>query len=358
MIKAKTGKPLEASRSRSQIIVLFVALIVFIVLLFANFAYLNTQSTYDKQYIGHAGELRVLSQRIAKNATEAAAGKPAAFKLLSDARNDFAQRWGSLKQGDPVTGLPPAPATLRPQMRAVQLDWERLLKNTDAILSSEQTVLSLHQVAATLAETVPQLQVEYEKVVEILLQRGAPAAQVAMAQRQSLLAERILGAVNTVLAGDENASQAADTFGRDAARFGQVLNGMLQGDPALKISQVQDRDARARLSEISELFEFVSGSVDEILETSPRAVQGPRIGRQHLQPVADPARRGFAPGHRLRKPRRRAFRQYHRRLCAGFAGADVDHPDWPGDGPRNQPPVARNRTKERAQPERDHAVAG
>jgi len=194
MTKAKTGKSAEGSRSRSQIIVLFIALIVFIMLLFANFAYLNTQANYDKQYIGHAGELRVLSQRIAKNATEAAAGKAAAFKLLSDARNDFAQRWGYLKKGDPATGLPPAPATVRPEMRAVQLDWERLLKNTDAILSSEQTVLSLHQVAATLAETVPQLQIEYEKVVEILLQRGAPAAQVAMAQRQSLLAERILGA--------------------------------------------------------------------------------------------------------------------------------------------------------------------
>jgi len=260
---------MEASRSRSQIIALFIALIIFIMLLFANFAYLNTQATYDKQYIGHAGELRVLSQRIAKNATEAAAGKAAAFKLLSDARNDFARRWSYLKKGDPATGLPPAPASVRPEMRAVQLDWERLLKNTDAILSSEQTVLSLHQVAATLAETVPQLQIEYEKVVEILLQRGAPAAQVAMAQRQSLLAERILGAVNTVLSGDENSQQAADAFGRDAARFGQVLNGMLQGNPALKVSQVEDRDARARLSEISELFQFVSGSVDEILETSP-----------------------------------------------------------------------------------------
>ncbi len=31
--------------------------------MFANFTYLNTQSNYDKQYIGHAGELRVLSQR-------------------------------------------------------------------------------------------------------------------------------------------------------------------------------------------------------------------------------------------------------------------------------------------------------
>lgn len=273
MTKAKTGKPLEGSRSRSQIIVLFIALIVFIMLLFANFAYLNTQATYDKQYIGHAGELRVLSQRIAKNATEAAAGKAAAFKLLGDARNDFARRWGYLKKGDPDTGLPGAPVALRQEMRAVQLDWEKLLKNTDAILASEQTVLSLHQVAATLAETVPQLQVEYEKVVEILLQRGAPAAQVAMAQRQSLLAERILGAVNTVLAGDENAVQAADAFGRDAARFGQVLNGMLQGNPGLKISQVEDPDARARLAEISELFEFVSGSVDEILETSPELFQ-------------------------------------------------------------------------------------
>ena len=269
MTTATTPKPQAGSRSRSQIVVLFIALIVFIMLLFANFAYLNTQSTYDKQYIGHAGELRVLSQRIAKNATEAAAGKAAAFKLLGEARNDFAQRWGYLKKGDPQTGLPAAPSAVRAEMRAVQTDWEALLKNTDAILASEQTVLSLHQVAATLAETVPQLQMESEKVVDILLQRGAPASQVALAQRQSLLAERILGAVNTVLAGDETAQQAADAFGRDAARFGLVLNGMLQGNPALKISQVEDPDARSRLTEIAELFEFVSGSVDEILETSP-----------------------------------------------------------------------------------------
>lgn len=112
MTTATTPKPQAASRSRSQIIVLFIALIVFIMLLFANFAYLNTQSTYDKQYIGHAGELRVLSQRIAKNATEAAAGKAAAFKLLSDARNDFAQRWGYLKKK-----VTPRPACRRRPVR-------------------------------------------------------------------------------------------------------------------------------------------------------------------------------------------------------------------------------------------------
>jgi twitching motility protein PilJ len=257
------------TRSIAQITVLFLILILSIILLFANFAYLNTQSNYDKQYIGHAGELRVLSQRIAKNATEAAAGKSLAFKLLSDARNDFERRWGYLREGDKSTGLPPAPANVRDEMEAVRQDWENLRKNTDTILASEPTVLSLHQVAATLAETVPQLQVEYEKVVEILLQSGAPANQVVVAQRQLLLAERILGSVNTVLAGDDSAAQAADAFGRDAARFGQVLEGMLSGNTAIQVTRVEDADARARLADIAELFQFVAGSVDEILETSP-----------------------------------------------------------------------------------------
>jgi twitching motility protein PilJ len=264
---------LEGARSRSQIIALFVALIIFIVLLFVNFAYLNTQSTYDKQYIGHAGELRVLSQRIAKNATEAAAGKPEAFKLLADARNDFDMRWGFLRKGDKATGLPPAPQGVRDELQAVQTDWEALRKSTDVILASEQTVLSLHQVAATLAETIPQLQVEYEKVVDILLQNRAPASQVAVAQRQSLLAERILGSVNKVLSGDDTAVQAADAFGRDASQFGRVLSGMLDGNVNMRIAQVEDPDARTRLAEIAELFQFVSGSVDEILETSPELFQ-------------------------------------------------------------------------------------
>jgi twitching motility protein PilJ len=267
------GKSLEGARSRSQIVVLFICLIVFIMLLFVNFAYLSTQSNYDKQYIGHAGELRVLSQRIAKNATEAAAGKAAAFKLLGEARNDFDTRWQYLKKGDKSTGLPAAPAAVGDELKAVQTDWENLRKSTDVILAREQTVLSLHQVAATLAQTIPQLQVESEKVVDILLQTRAPASQVALAQRQSLLAERILGAVNTVLSGDETAVQAADAFGRDASQFGRVLNGMLEGNAALKIAQVEDRDARARLGEISELFQFVSGSVDEILETSPELLE-------------------------------------------------------------------------------------
>ena len=265
MKKINAGNLFAGMRSSSVIAGLFIVLIVSIVLLFANFAYLNTQSNHDKQYIGHAGELRVLSQRIAKNATEAAAGKGEAFKLLKDARNDFEKRWNILVNGDESTSLPPSPEAVKPQMDVVQQDWDGLRKNADSILASEQTVLSLHQVASTLAETIPQLQVEYEEVVDILLENGAPADQVAVAQRQSLLAERILGSVNKVLAGD--------SFGRDASLFGRVLKGMQEGNAAMSISKVTNAEAVDRLNEIAELFEFVSGSVDEILETSPDLFQ-------------------------------------------------------------------------------------
>ncbi|WP_397377281.1 methyl-accepting chemotaxis protein [Pseudomonas sp.] len=273
MKKLNAGKLLAGARSSTLVAGLFIVLIVSIVLLFANFAYINTQSNYDTEYIGHAGELRVLSQRIANNSTEAAAGTAEAFELLRAARNDFQARWGYLTDGDEATGLPAAPESLQPQMAVVQQEWDTLRQNTDAILANEQTVLSLHQVAATLAETIPQLQVEYEEVVDILLESGAPAAQVSVAQRQSLLAERILGSVNKVLAGDQDSVQAADMFGRDASLFGRVLAAMLEGNAAMEISQVSDEEALERLAEISELFEFVSGSVDEILETSPELFQ-------------------------------------------------------------------------------------
>ena len=69
MKKLNAGNLFAGTRSSTLIAGLFIVLIVSIVLLFANFAYINTQSNYDTEYIGHSGELRVLSHRIAKNST-------------------------------------------------------------------------------------------------------------------------------------------------------------------------------------------------------------------------------------------------------------------------------------------------
>ncbi|MDH4763847.1 twitching motility protein PilJ [Pseudomonas sp. SORGH_AS199] len=252
---------------------MFVVLIVAIVLLFANFAYLGTQTNYDNQYQGQATELRILSQQLAKSASEAATGKAEAFKDLRQARAEFERRLNILRSGDPQTGLPPSPAILGPRLDTLESQWENQRKQVDSMLGSEQTVLSLHQLSGALADTIPQLQVENEEIVDILIERGAPASQVVVAQRQALLAERILGAINKILTGDEAAVQAADSFGRDASLFGRVLKAMREGNASMGITKITDPEAVGRLNEANKLFEFVSGNVDEILATSPELLQ-------------------------------------------------------------------------------------
>ncbi|MBU2707804.1 type IV pili methyl-accepting chemotaxis transducer N-terminal domain-containing protein [Zooshikella marina] len=269
-------KGISAKNQTSQIIAaLFVLLIVSLVAMIANFLYVNNKASEDKEYIGHSGELRVLSQQIAKNSTEAAAGKSDAFKLLRTAHDAFNVSFTTLQKGsDDLPAVEQQNSdTLNQQMSSLAGIWQRVSKNANDIMNTEDTVLSLHDVAGTLSETVPQLQIEYDEVVEILLETNAPAGQVALAQKQSWLAERILGSVNKVLEGTEDSVMAADSFGRDASLFGRVLRGMINGDSELGITRVTDSEAIDRLNEISDLFEFVDGSVDEILETSPELFQ-------------------------------------------------------------------------------------
>ncbi|MCP5208334.1 MAG: type IV pili methyl-accepting chemotaxis transducer N-terminal domain-containing protein [Hahellaceae bacterium] len=259
--------------------ILFLALIVVFVII-------NRDSDHDKEYINHASDLRVLSQEIAKNATEAASGKPEAFNQLKRSRDDFERLWNLILLGNSETGLPPSKVAAG---TGVQKLWNDVRSNADQILSTQDIVLSLHQVAETLNETIPAMQVEYEEVIDILLENQAPAEQISVAERQQLRAERIVRTVNDVLSGDENAVLAADRFGRDAKLFGRVLAGMLEGNDVMGITQVEDQDAVFGLEAIAEDFEFVNENVDAILESSPElfkvrnAADGLFVGSQELK---------------------------------------------------------------------------
>jgi len=270
-MKASAGSAILSNFMNNTARLVFTGLFLVSIIAFLIITVLvQYKSDQISQYVSHSGELRVLSQQIAKNATEAAAGKEEAFRLLRAARTNFETRWGYITNGNSETGLPPSSVE---GIDDLQTLWTDVRGSADRILETQDTVLSLHEVAATLSETIPQLQVEYDEVVEILLDNDAPAEQVAVAQRQSWLAERIVRSVNKVLSGGDDAVMAADSFGRDANLFGRVLNGMIEGNVAMHIQPVTDEEAIDSLAEISELFEFVAGSVDEILETSPELFQ-------------------------------------------------------------------------------------
>jgi len=265
-MKRRTGKFSAGQGANKNIVILISLLIALTIALIAVLFIINRNSRFDQEYTAHASEMRVLSQEIAKNATEAAGGKAKAFDQLQRSRNDFAHLWGFITKGNPETGLPPSDV---PEQTKVQHYWDLIRTNADQILRNKDTVLALHQVADTLNQTIPQLQAEYDDIVQVLLDNKAPAEQVALAQHQSLLGERIVRSVNNILSGDKDAVMSADQFGKDAQRFGRVLHGEMNGNTALGISKITNQDAKYGLQSVQELFDFVQKNVNAILQASP-----------------------------------------------------------------------------------------
>ncbi|WP_196160614.1 methyl-accepting chemotaxis protein [Reinekea sp. G2M2-21] len=273
-MKHRAGNLLTILGTNRLLSILLASLLLVILAAVAVVVQVGTLTRYDTEFFENAGELRVLSQEIAKNASEASAGKEEAFSLLQKARAEFEIRWNYILQGNPVSRLP-AISEHAPGVNVNDLGnvWIRVSDAADLIVESRDTIIALHTTANTLAERIPELQVEYDEVIEILLENDASPAQVAVAQRQSWLAERIVRSINKVLVGGEGAVMAADSFERDAVLFERVLDGMRFGNPNLDIEQIKDPEAATSLESIAQIFEVVSGSVTQIMATSPELFQ-------------------------------------------------------------------------------------
>ncbi|MGV6806355.1 MAG: methyl-accepting chemotaxis protein, partial [bacterium] len=193
---------------------------------------------------------------------QAVAAQPGAFDNLQSVVDQMSLSWADLQASvsgelDGVT------------VRGFESEWAESKQNALTIVADKEKVIFLNEVADTLNKTLPQLQQEHSQVVETLLEASAPGDQVAVAQNQTWLAERIGRNVDKMLAGGSDAEAAADQFNRDANLFGRVLEGMKKGDPVLGISRVSNRAARANLDNITQSFEFVNNSIQDIIEATP-----------------------------------------------------------------------------------------
>lgn len=244
-------------------------LFIFIVVGGVNL-FLGLQSSNENQSrLTKAGNLRVLSQQVAKNASEASQGNADAFRLLDDSRKEFQAQFNHLNNGDDSKGLPPSPDNIRNnQVKQVGDLWAKMNADAQVVSQGQDTVVGLYDIANQLSQTLPQMQFLFEKVQDILLDAGANSQQVMYATRQLTYAERINRSFQEVLAGGDDAGLAAENFGQDVDIFGEVLTGMLEGDEMLGISRVSNAEARQALEEISQQYVGVKQSVEYVISNT------------------------------------------------------------------------------------------
>lgn len=254
--------------SSSRAFTLSVGLLIVATLCFcASLFMFLRDASHDSKYLQLAGDLRVFAHQISTSSRESTEGDASSFATLSKATERFEKSFSTLKAGN--DSLPGIESMLSTELKELSSIWGSVSKNSDTIVSNRERILFLHDVAQTLNESIPELQREYESVIEILLDKDALPDQVAIAQKQTLLAERIARNVDKMLEGGSTAQQSADQFNLDASIFGGVLNGMLKGDSSLGVKRVRDEQARESLQRIERLFRFVASSVDDIFSASP-----------------------------------------------------------------------------------------
>ena len=237
-------------------------------------------------YLGYAHELQTLSQEIAKNSKAAPQGEVAIFDVLAENRSNFDAILGYLINGNQIMHLPPSPEDTKTELDRASALWEETRTQLDDILNNRDAMVSLRDIAGDLAITMSAIQLDNNKIVATMLLANAPTNQVALAQRQTQLIERMSRSVDKII--ELGTTKAlSDSFSRDSENFTRVLEGIANGNRELLLTASNNADVQASLNRIDELFRSVMTRMVEINARSAHVAEMKESAESIYQGSAD-----------------------------------------------------------------------
>ena len=211
------------------------------------------------------GDLRLLSQTVSRQATEAtASGTKESIDKLKSLQAEFNRNLDVVKSGNSSSA----------ELQAVENDWAKVSKNIDLIVSQQKFINTLYDTNIAIGEAIPGIQAEYNLMVDQMARQNLSSTQVIIAKNQVFLAERILRSISSVLVGVENSRETADDFSVDTETFGLYLNAQLNGSAELGVQRIENADLRASLESIQADYENVlKSAASVVLKNSEQIVQ-------------------------------------------------------------------------------------
>lgn len=269
------GKP-----QQDQIKILAVAFAALALLAVLMMLLTGRGNSHSASYISAAGQMRMLSQRVAKAAQGSLQGNQAALSELSGSRGKFRELLDALAKGGPVDSrvVPASPAAVTPQLEALTTEWEKTDRNVSLVLTQEKNLVALSNSVAAINAKNSQLLELAEQIAAIKLQLGANAREIAAANQVVMLTQRIAKNANQLLVGDVIAPEVAFLLGKDSASFRQLINGLASGSDSLRLGAANDPDLKDRLAQLDKAAQETEQSINGILSNVQPLVQAKQAG--------------------------------------------------------------------------------
>ncbi|MBK7900124.1 MAG: type IV pili methyl-accepting chemotaxis transducer N-terminal domain-containing protein [Azonexus sp.] len=227
----------------------------------------NNRAANGTAYVTAAGEMRMLSQRLAKASSLALQGNPAAFAQLKDSKDTFATLLDRLSNGGTIgeTSVPASPGSVQTEIQALAALWGETEKNATAVIAQEKNLINLGKDVATIDAKNPQLLDISEQVAALKLQNATGAREIAAANQLVMLTQRIAKNASAMLVGDVINPEVAFLLGKDTNAFRDLLAGLQKGSESLRLSAANDADTKEKLAALEAAFKDYQGAVGNIL---------------------------------------------------------------------------------------------
>ncbi|HEV2978580.1 MAG TPA: methyl-accepting chemotaxis protein [Casimicrobiaceae bacterium] len=229
-----------------------------------------------------ATEMQMLSQRLARGTSLAVQGNAQAFDSVRDSRDRFRADLESLSKGGTVRGVR-VDATSTEAIQTLLNDlgtrWDRIEKDATAVLDNQQSLLSLSKGLAGINDGNTTLLELAEQAASQAAAGGGSVREIDLTNQLAMLSQRIAKNANSLVSGDDIDPETAFLLGKDAGTFRDVLNGLLKGSDALRLSGVKNDEARATLAELQKRFVVYDAGVNAILQNMQRLVIAKQAAR-------------------------------------------------------------------------------
>ncbi len=243
-------------------------LIASVLAMVAMFSIESGQAGKNKLYTTIASEQQVISQQIAVNALEAAAGQERAFDQLGVNQNRYLGTLDKFNNGDVIRDLPALPESFSVEFSNLKSIWNDYDKQIATVVAAKTSIATVSDYVTQINESLPELMALSDLVVTELVKSGAPRKNIAAAARQVILIRSIEHSLNQILTDGEVVMAAADRFATDATQIETQLLAMLEGDSSQGITKFTGPAVVGNLLQFADLYSVVRKNVREILDNS------------------------------------------------------------------------------------------
>lgn len=259
----------KSSTERSSFFYILTAVLIGLLLFAAATFYLVVRDSRNEQeWVALSTDVQVVSQQLAKSASEAASGVFDAFFALGDARSILEEDMRAMSDGDAMLGLPPIPSGNQDDLLQVDETWQRMNTNTLAVIDRESYVLELADASERFINLIPRIQTLTDSAMQELTQNNAPRQQIFVVGRLLVLSDRILRHLKAVLDGGQSAVTAQEQFEQEVGFFDQMLDALLRGSASMGVSQVRNAEALNSLGQVRQIYQDARPDINLLLEGS------------------------------------------------------------------------------------------